>query len=85
MAATKPQSGSGGRRTQVDAIDALTAEIRTSNLLAVLAMGVTALEHDEGKRATTDIARARTAQRNELRAAVRAGLGIGEVRDGDRS
>jgi hypothetical protein len=69
-------AGSTGRRTQVEAIDALAAEIRLANQIAVLGLGVTALEHDEGKRATTDVARARVAQRNAVRAAVRAGLGL---------
>lgn len=72
-----------GRRTQVEALDALTAEVRLANQIAVLGLGVSALEHDEGKRATSDVAKARIAQRNALRAEVRAALGIEEVRDGD--
>lgn len=77
-------AASTGRRTQVEAIDALTAEIRLSNILAVLGMGVTALEHDEGKRATSPQAIERTAKRNALRAEARVALGMEEVRDGDR-
>lgn len=69
MAAAKP------RRTQVEAIDDLTAEIRLSNQIALLSLGVTALEHDEGKGQTHPKTIARTARRNELRASIRAALG----------
>jgi hypothetical protein len=47
-------------------------------------MGVTALEHDEGKRATTPQAIERLAKRNALRAEARVALGMEEVGDGDR-
>lgn len=61
------------RRTQVEALDDLTAEIRTSNLLAVLALGVNALEHETK---TTPASEVRVARRNEVRAQVRTALRI---------
>lgn len=67
-----------GPRRIVDALDELTAELRLANRLRALELGPASLEHDDGKRATTDVAKRRTAQRNELRAQVRAGLGMGE-------
>lgn len=66
------------RRTQVDAIDDLTAQIRLSNQIAVLGLGASALEHD-GKSYTNTATQDRADRRNALRAAVRAGLGIEEV------
>lgn len=66
------------RRTQVDAIDDLTAQIRLSNQIAILGLGASALEHD-GKEYTNTATQARADRRNELRAAVPAGLSIEEV------
>lgn len=66
-----------GRRTQVDAIDDLTAQLRLANQIAVLSMGATALEHETK---VTDASKARVERRNALRAAVRAGLGIEETK-----
>ncbi len=68
--------GTNSRRTQVDAIDDLTAQLRLANQIAVLAMGATALEHETK---FTDASKARVDRRNALRAAVRAGLGIEET------
>ncbi|WP_137843833.1 hypothetical protein [Microbacterium sp. 2FI] len=66
-----------GRRI-VDALDDLIAELRLANRLRALELGPAALEHDDGKRATTDTAKRRVAQRNQLRAEVRTALGMGE-------
>jgi hypothetical protein len=66
-----------GRRI-VDALDDLTAEVRLANRLRAIEIGPAALEHDDGKRAQTDTAKRRVAQRNKIRAEVRAGLGLGE-------
>ena len=66
------------RRTQVEAIDALTAELRLANTLSALALGPSAWEHDTATKATTPKAVARLQQRNALRAEVRAALGIKE-------
>lgn len=68
-----------GRRI-VDAIDDLAAQLRLSNQIEALKLGASALEHDDGKRATTDVARARIARMNRLRAGIRAGLGLEEAR-----
>jgi hypothetical protein len=78
-----PMGGSGvsrskTRRTQVEAIDDLTAQLRLSNQIAVLALGATALEHEKR---VTDASKARVDRRNALRAAVRAGLGIEETKE----
>ncbi|MDQ1174197.1 uncharacterized protein YaiI (UPF0178 family) [Microbacterium testaceum] len=67
MAAAKP------RRTQVDAIDDLTAQIRLSNALAALALPASALEHD-GKAYTNEATQERVNRRNAQRAVARAGL-----------
>jgi hypothetical protein len=67
MAATK--------RTQVQAIDDLTEQIRISNLLAAVALPATALAHDAGTRAQTAAAKANVARRNAIRAQLRAALG----------
>jgi hypothetical protein len=64
-----------GRRI-VDAIDDMTAQLRMSNQIAALRLGAAAMEHDEAKRATTDVAKARVARMNRLRADIRAGLGL---------
>jgi hypothetical protein len=64
------------RRTQVEALDDLRAEIRLQNILTVLSMGVTALEHDDGKRATSPEAIRRKDERNVLRAEARDLLGM---------
>lgn len=71
-----PVLSASGRRTQVEAIDDLIAQIRLSNQIAVLALGATALEHETK---VTDASKARVDRRNALRAAVRAGLGIEET------
>ncbi|WP_194385332.1 hypothetical protein [Microbacterium luteum] len=67
-----------GRRTQVQAIDELTEQLRVANTLQALALGPSAWEHDTSTRATTPTAVARLHQRNALRAEVRAALGIKE-------
>ncbi len=61
------------RRTQVEAIDDLTAQIRLSNQIAVLALGATALEHETK---VTDASKARVDRRNAPPRCVRAGLGM---------
>jgi len=78
MAAATPK-----RRTQVEALDDLAAamrevaqEQRTANLLTALAMGVSALEHDEGKTAKTPVAIARKDRRNAVRAEIRTRLNL---------
>lgn len=63
------------RRTQVEAIDALTEQIRISNVLAALAQGPSAWEQDT-KPTTSEVTRARTAVRNTLRADIARSLGI---------
>ena len=67
-----------GRRI-VDALDDLTAQLKLANQIEALSLGASALEHDAGARATTDIAKARLRRRNALRAAIRAGLNIEET------
>lgn len=67
------------RRTQVEAIDALTAEIRTANRLKALELGTKAWKHDEGKGVTSAGALADLAARNGLRAHIRTDLGIEET------
>lgn len=66
------------RRTQVEAIDDLTAQLKLSNQIAVLSLGASVLEHD-GKAYANPATQKRADRRNELRAAVRAGLGVEEV------
>lgn len=65
------------RRTQVDAIDDLTRELRTANVLAALALGGSALEHDaKGEQSPVASTAARAKFRNALRKAARDGLGV---------
>lgn len=72
------------RRTQVDAIDDLTAELRTANALTALQLGAAALEHDaKGEQSPTASTAARAVRRNALRKVAREGLGIEEASDGD--
>lgn len=63
-------------RRIVDAIDDVTAELRLANRLTALQLGASALDHDPGSRATTDVTRERVARMNRLRAEIRAGLGL---------
>jgi hypothetical protein len=65
-------------RRIVDALDDLTAELRLANRLRLLSLPASALEHDKGTKATTNVTRARVARQNVLRAEVRAALGIEE-------
>ncbi|MEV8023361.1 hypothetical protein [Microbacterium sp. NPDC080220] len=51
-------------------------EQRTANLLTALAMGVSALEHDEGKTAKTEKAIQRMDRRNAVRAEIRDRLNL---------
>lgn len=74
---------SEGRRTIVDALDGLTAELRLANRLRLLSLPASVLEHDKGTKATTAVTRARVARQNVLRAEVRAALGIEEGSDAD--
>lgn len=72
------------RRTQVEAIDDLVAELRIANALAALALGASALEHDtKGEQSPTASTAARAVTRNALRKVARQGLGIEEARDAD--
>ncbi len=66
------------RRTQVEAIDALTAELRTANRLKALELGAKAWKHDEGRIVTSPSAIADLNARNGLREQVRAALDIEE-------
>lgn len=66
------------KRTQVQAIDDLTEQLRISNLLAAVALPATALAHDPGTRATTAAAKANVARRNAIRAQLRDALGSEE-------
>ncbi len=68
--ATKP------RRTQVEAIDALAAEVRTSNLIAVLALGTSALDHVDVSKLKQPATVARQERLNVARAGIREGLGL---------
>lgn len=68
-------NNSKGRRI-VDALDDVLAELRLANRIEVLKLGGAALDHDKGDRAKTDVAKARVARQNILRAEIRAGLGI---------
>lgn len=63
-------------RRIVDAIDDLTAELRLANQIEALRLGGAALDHDKGDRAKTEVAKARVARQNTLRAEIRAGLEI---------
>ncbi|WP_114587768.1 hypothetical protein [Microbacterium arborescens] len=62
------------KRTQVQAIDDLTEQLRISNLLAAVALPATALAHDPGTRAQTAAAKANVARRNAIRAQLREAL-----------
>lgn len=64
-----------GRRI-VDAIDEVLAELRLGNQIEALRLGASALDEDKGDRAKTDVAKARVARMNKLRADIRTGLGI---------
>lgn len=64
-----------GRRI-VDAVDDLAAELRLGNQIEALRLGASALDEDKGDRAKTDVAKARVARMNRLRADIRAGLGV---------
>ncbi|MFJ4038221.1 hypothetical protein ACIPVB_09040 [Microbacterium sp. NPDC090007] len=62
------------RRTQVEAIDDLTAQIRLSNQLTALALPVAVLRHD-AKNYNDPAAQARADEKNRKRAEARAALG----------
>lgn len=71
-----------GRRL-VDAVDDLAAELRTSNLLRVLALGTSALDDVDTAKSTPPTAR-RQRRLNKVRGEIRARLELDEaVRDGD--
>lgn len=77
MAAPKGGSGVSGpkpRRTQVEAIDDLTAQLRLSNQLTALALPAAVLRHDD-KKYTDPVTKARVDEKNLRRAEVRAALG----------
>jgi len=62
------------RRTQVDAIDDLTAQIRLSNQLTALALPAAVLRHDD-KNYMNPVTKAAVDEKNARRAEVRAALG----------
>ncbi len=62
------------KRTQVQAIDDLTEQLRISNLLAAVALSANTLAHDPGTRAQTAAARENVARRNAIRAQLRDAL-----------
>jgi len=74
-----PVLSASGRRTQVEAIDDLTAQLRLANHIAVLALGASALENDstEYKNPATQV---RADRRNAVRAVVRAGIETEETK-----
>ncbi|MBS1674104.1 MAG: hypothetical protein JSS74_09090 [Actinobacteria bacterium] len=72
--------GTTKNRRIVDALDDLTAELRTANAISLLQMPIAALDHDKGDKAKTDVTKARVARANRLRAIVRAAIGIEEQR-----
>lgn len=65
-------------RRIVDAIDDLTAQLKLRNQIEALRLGASALDIDEGKRATTPNALARVARANKLRGRIRAELDLEE-------
>lgn len=65
------------RRTQVEAIDDLTAELRLSNQIAVLGLGAPALDDVEPTAKASEATVRRQGRLNVLRAEIRRGLGIG--------
>jgi hypothetical protein len=62
------------RRTQVDAIDDLTAAVRLHTELEVLALPVSVLKHDQ-RTYQNPATQAAVDEKNERRAVVRAALG----------
>lgn len=62
------------RRTQVEAIDDLAAEIRLHTEVIALSLPVAVLRHDDKNYADPDT-KARVEEKNRRRAAVRAALG----------
>ncbi|KTR95368.1 hypothetical protein NS220_06075 [Microbacterium testaceum] len=68
MATAKP------RRTQVEAIDNLAAEIRLHTEVVALSLPVAVLRHDD-KNYTNPVTKAEVEEKNRRRAAVRAALG----------
>lgn len=67
------------RRTQVEAIDDLAAQMRLANVIAVLGMGLNAIEHDaKGEASSVESTAERARRRNRLRAEVRAAFGSEE-------
>ncbi|MDF2554161.1 MAG: hypothetical protein K0R60_56 [Microbacterium sp.] len=67
----------------VDLLAELVAELRLSNRLKVLTLGVNALEHEASPRSTTDAAIVRLERRNQTRAEVRQALGY-DTKESDR-
>jgi hypothetical protein len=76
VAANKP-------RRLVDAVDELRAEIRTANLLQLLALGTSALDDVDPSKSSAITAR-RQKRLNRARAEIRAALELEEVGHGDR-
>ncbi|MBD8477596.1 hypothetical protein [Microbacterium sp. CFBP 8794] len=80
MASNTPPTGGSGvsrakrNRTQVEAIDDLTAQIRLSNQLTALALPAAVLRHDD-KQYSNPATKAAVEEKNRRRADVRAVLG----------
>lgn len=70
--------GQTKNRRIVDALDDLTAELRTANAISLLQMPIAALDEAKGDRATNAATKARVARANNLRAIVRTGMEIEE-------
>lgn len=68
-------AGTKGRRI-VDAIDDVARELRTANLIGALALGTAALDDADLGKFKDPKTVARQARLNQLRAGIRAGLGL---------
>jgi hypothetical protein len=65
-----------GKPTQAEALSAIAAEMRTANMLEVLKLGTSALDHaDTSKTVSPETVRRQT-RMNRVRAEIRAALGI---------
>lgn len=71
--------GTNKPRRLIDAVDDLAAEIRRSNLLAVVALAPSALDEVDVSKSSNEKHVDRQTRLNGVRAEIRAGLGLGEV------
>ena len=67
-----------GRRI-VDAVDDVARELRTSNMIAALALGTAALDDADPAKFTNAATQRRQVRLNRLRAGIRTGLGLEEA------